>query len=100
MSDPERDAVSELAATEIVTEPFPDPDAPPVTLTNDELLDAVQLQPDPCTLTTLSEYVPPPAPTSIWAGATPNPHGTDGDGEGEGDVGGDVGGGDADPPPS
>ena len=42
---PERDAVAVLPATESDTVPLPAPDAPEVTVIQDALLDAVQLQP-------------------------------------------------------
>ena len=52
--DPVR-AAPLFAATEIVTEPLPVPEAPPVMLTNEALVLADQLQLVPCTLTTLNE---------------------------------------------
>jgi len=61
-----------LAAAETVTVPLPVPEAPPVIVRNPALVDAVQLQPEPCVLVTVNVAVPPLAPTVAVAGVTLN----------------------------
>lgn len=62
-----------LAVTCAMTVPLPLPGAPLVIVANGALLEAVQLQPAPCTFVTLIAIVAPPEATLMVLGETPKP---------------------------
>ena len=66
---PVRDVVAVLPATESDTVPLPAPDAPEVTVIQDALLDAVQLQ--PVVPVTVAVNGPPDEVAEVDAGDTP-----------------------------
>jgi hypothetical protein len=67
-----RDGLSGFAAATTVTAPFPEPDAPEVTVS--QVADAVAVQPQPDEVVTLNDVEPPAAPKVMLDGLTAYEH--------------------------